>query len=165
MYLGFVYWLHKLHKDMLVLIVLPKNIIILGHEKLWKECPMLSASNYGNYDRWGSHGLMVRVGLTIQRLRVRVSGQQELYVGGVNVQRSLHLQCHDWGALEQVTKPPTAPRVLQHKWLPTAPGVFSLQYVCSLDRLNAEQKFWLWITILGRMSRHFVTLHPSVTIA
>ncbi len=30
------------------------------------------------------------------------------------------------GALEQGTKPPTAPWVPQHKWLPTAPGVCSL---------------------------------------
>ncbi len=29
------------------------------------------------------------------------------------------------GALEQGTKPPTAPRALQHKWLPTALGVCS----------------------------------------
>ncbi len=32
---------------------------------------------------------------------------------------------HDWGALEQGTEPPTAPRAPQHKWLPTAPGVCS----------------------------------------
>ncbi len=32
-------------------------------------------------------------------------------MGGVNVQRSLHPQYHDWGeTLEQGTEPPTAPR-------------------------------------------------------
>ncbi len=36
-----------------------------------------------------------------------------------------HLHYHDWGALEQSTEPSTAPRVPQHKWLPTAPGVCS----------------------------------------
>ncbi len=69
--------------------------------------------------RWlyfrGSHGLMDR------ESQVR----QELLVGGVNNQHSLHLQCHDWGeTLAQGTKPPTAPRAPQH-WLPTAPGVCS----------------------------------------
>ncbi len=43
----------------------------------------------------------------------------------MNVQRSLLLQYHDWGVLEQGTEPPTAPRAPQHKWLPTAPGVCS----------------------------------------
>ncbi len=27
--------------------------------------------------------------------------------------------------------------------------------VCTLDGLNAEHKFRVWVTILGRMSRHF----------
>ncbi len=43
----------------------------------------------------------------------------------MNVQRSLHPQYHDLGALKQGTESPTAPRALQHKWLPTAPGVCS----------------------------------------
>ncbi len=73
----------------------------------------------------------------------------------MNVQRSLHPQYHDWGALEQGPEPPTAPRVLQHKRLPTAPGVCSLRCVFTLDGLNAEHKFWVWVTILGCMSRHF----------
>ncbi len=42
---------------------------------------------------------------------------------------------HDWGALEQGTEPPTAPRAPQHKWLPTAPGVCSLLCVCTLGGL------------------------------
>ncbi len=33
---------------------------------------------------------------------------------------SLHLQNHNWGALEQGNKPPNDPRAPQHKWLPTA---------------------------------------------
>ncbi len=75
---------------------------------------------------WGSRCLMVkRLGLVIERLWVRVLGRQELSVGGVNVQRSLHPQYHDWGA-------PTAPRVLQHKWLPTAPGLCVHCCVCAL---------------------------------
>ncbi len=44
-------------------------------------------------------------------------------------------QCHDWGALEQGTEPPTAPRASQHKWLPTAVcvhGVCVCVCVCSL---------------------------------
>ncbi len=49
--------------------------------------------------------------------------------------------------------PPQAP---QHKWLPTAPGVCSLLCVCTLNRLNAEHKFRVWVLdILGRMSLHF----------
>ncbi len=43
----------------------------------------------------------------------------------MNVQRSLHPQYHNWGAVGQGTEPPTAPRVPQHNWLPTAPGVCS----------------------------------------
>ncbi len=62
--------------------------------------------------------------------------RQELSVGGVNNKHSLHLQYHDRGEnLEQGTEPPTAPRVLQH-WLPTAPGVYTL---------NAEHKFHCWL--------------------
>ncbi len=44
-------------------------------------------------------------------------GPAGIVAGGVNIQRSLHLQYHDWGALEQDTEPPTVPRV------PTALGV------------------------------------------
>ncbi len=89
-----------------------------------KPCWTLQAN------RAGSRGLMVkRVGLVIQRLWVRVSGPAGIVVGGVNVQLSLLLQYHDWGALEQGTEPTTAPRALEYKWLPTAPGVCS-QCVC-----------------------------------
>ncbi len=55
-----------------------------------------------------------------------VSGPAGIVGGGVNVQRSL--STHNT-TLEQGTEPPTAPRVPQHKCLPTAPGVFS-QCVC-----------------------------------
>ncbi len=51
--------------------------------------------------------------------------------GGVNVQRSLHLKYHDWGALEQDTEPPTAPpRPPQHE-LPTAVCVCVCVCVCA----------------------------------
>ncbi len=33
--------------------------------------------------------------------------------------------------------------------------VCSLLCVCTLDGSNAEHKFWVWVTILGRMSLHF----------
>ncbi len=33
--------------------------------------------------------------------------------------------------------------------------VCSLLCVCNLDGINAEHKFRVWVTILGRMSRHF----------
>ncbi len=82
---------------------------------------------------------------------------------GVNNQCSLYPQYHDWGEIfKQGTKPPTALRVPQH-WLPTAPGVCSrCVHVCSLlcvcvhlDVLNAEYKFWVWVTIFGHTSLHF----------
>ncbi len=65
-------------------------------------------------------------------------------------------------ALEKGTEPPTAPQAQQHKWLPTAPGVCSLlcvcvcslMCVCTLDGINAEHEFSVWVTILGRMSHH-----------
>ncbi len=33
--------------------------------------------------------------------------------------------------------------------------VCSLLCVCTSDGLNAEHRFWVWVTILGRMSLHF----------
>ncbi len=53
----------------------------------------------------------------------------------------------------------------------TAPGVCSLLQVCvhcsrcvstavcvcTLDGLIVEHKFWVWVTILSHMSRHFIT--------
>ncbi len=102
---------------------------------------------------------MVRVGLVIQRLRVQVSGPAGIVGGGSECTALSPPQYHDWGALEQGTEPPTAPRAPQHKWLPTAPGVCSRCVcvhccVCALG-LNAEHEFRVWVTILGRMSRHF----------
>ncbi len=32
----------------------------------------------------------------------------------------------------------------------------SLLCVCTMDGLNAEHTFWVWVTILGRMSCHFI---------
>ncbi len=55
----------------------------------------------------------------------------------MNVQRSLHPQYHNWGALEQDTEPPTALRAPLHEWLPTAPGVCS-RCVCRLQSTNSE---------------------------
>ncbi len=47
-------------------------------------------------------------------------------------------------------------------WLPTAPGVcsrcvcvFTAVCVCTLDGINAEHKFRVWVTILGHMSLHY----------
>ncbi len=86
----------------------------------------------------------------------------------VNVQRSLHPQYQDWGALEQVTEPSTAPRrrSINNCPLPRVcvhgVCVCSLLCVCvhccvcaHLDGLNAEHKFRVWVTILGHISRHF----------
>ncbi len=74
---------------------------------------------------------------------------------------TLHLQYHDWDALEQGTEPPIAPRVLE-QWLPSAPDVCS-QCVCSLltavcvhlDGLNAEHQFRVWVTILDNTSHYY----------
>ncbi len=62
--------------------------------------------------------------------------------------------------MQLILQPYGAP---QHKWLPTAPGVCvcSLLCVCTLDGLNVEHKFRVWVTILGCMSRHFA-LHLSI---
>ncbi len=48
----------------------------------------------------------------------------------------------------------------QHKWLPSPPGVCSLLCVYTLDGLNAEHEFQVWVTILGRMSLHFDVYRP-----
>ncbi len=37
--------------------------------------------------------------------------------------------------------------------------VCSLLCMCTLDGLNAEHKFRVWVTILGHMSRHFFNLN------
>ncbi len=85
--------------------------------------------------------------------------------GGVNVQRSLHPQYHDWGALEQGTEPPTAPRAPQHKWLPTAPGVCSwcvFTAVCvhlGWDKCRAQipsigHHSWPYVTSLSHLLQH-----------
>ncbi len=66
--------------------------------------------------------------------------RQELLVGGVNNERSLHLQYHDCSeTFEQGTEPPTAPRAPQH-FMPTAPGV-----CVHLDGLNAENTLYFWL--------------------
>ncbi len=55
----------------------------------------------------GIHGLMVRVGLIIERLRVSV--RQGLSVGGVNVKRSLQLQYLDEVPLSKAPNPQLLP--------------------------------------------------------
>ncbi len=67
----------------------------------------------------------------------------------MNVKRSLHLNTMTEVPL---SKPPNP------QLLPGLPGcvfmvcVFSLMCVCTLYVLNAEHKFWVWVTILCRMS-------------
>ncbi len=80
-------------------------------------------------------------------------------MGIVNEQHSLHLQYHDWGALEQGTEPPIAPRALE-QWLPTAPGACSLlTAVCvHLDGLNEEDQFRVWVTILDNTSHYIIII-------
>ncbi len=94
------------------------------------------------------------VGLVTRGCGFKSRVRQELSVGVVNNERSLHLLYHDWGeTLEQGTEPPTAPRPPQH-WQPTAPGVCSrcvcVHYcVCMhLDGINAEHKFQVWVATL-----------------
>ncbi len=38
-------------------------------------------------------------------------------------------------------------------------GVCSLLCVCTLDGLNAEHEFRVWVTVLGRMSHHLKCFH------
>ncbi len=54
-------------------------------------------------------------------------------------------------SLRNAARHQTAPRVPQHKWLPTAPGVCS-QCVCALGWVNTEHEFWVWVNIFGCMS-------------
>ncbi len=63
---------------------------------------------------WASRGLMVRESdLQSKGCRFESQVRQGLKVGIVNERHSLHLQYHDWGALEQGTEPPIAPRALE----------------------------------------------------
>ncbi len=81
---------------------------------------------------------------------------------GVNNQRSLPpsipwLRWDPWARHRTPNCSPGAAAI----WLPTAPGVFTVcvcvHGVCvHLDGLNAEHKFWVWVTILGHMSLHFI---------
>ncbi len=76
-------------------------------------------------------------------------------MGGSECTEALfHPQYHDKVPLSKAPNP-------QHKWLPNALGVCSqcvcsLLCVCTLDGINAEHKFQVWVTILGRMPRHFL---------
>ncbi len=73
-------------------------------------------------------------------------------------------------ALSKPPNPQLLPGRRSIKWLPTAPGVCSqrvcvcvcsLLCVCTLDVLNAEHKFRVWVTILGRMS-HYLYKHTGL---
>ncbi len=83
------------------------------------------------YQLW--HICSMSVKLKLQKPRERKSCWPELISVCRTIKNSeitstlyLHPQYHDWGALEQGIEPPTAPRALKQKWLPTAPGVFTL---------------------------------------
>ncbi len=84
----------------------------------------------------------------------------------VNVQHSLH----DWGALEQGTEPPTAPRATQHKWMPTAPGVCSrcvftavcvhFEWVnCRAQILSMGHHTWPYVTSLSLFYFYWARTH------
>ncbi len=66
----------------------------------------------------------------------RCQGRFSLSVAWTMMSSIWHMQ--GWQAGRIWTKPPTAPRALQHKWLPTAPGVCSLLCVCTLDGLKCR---------------------------
>ncbi len=72
----------------------------------------------------GSRGLMVESWTPNRKVVSSSLGPAGIVGGGSECPvLSLHLQYHDWGALEQGTEPPTAPRAPQCKWLPTVHGV------------------------------------------
>ncbi len=87
----------------------------------------------------------------------------------MNEQHSLYLQYHDWGALEQGTEPPIAPRALE-QWLPTAPGVCSQCVftthccVCALGWVNCRAP----ISSMGHHTWQYITyifcysIYPSI---
>ncbi len=112
----------------------------------------------------GSHGQMLESRIHNRKVVSSSLGPAGIVGGGSECPALVEIS--RGGAVEQGTKPPTAPWAPQHRWLPTSPGVcslcvcvcvcvYSLLCVCTLDRLNAEHKFRVWVTILGRMSRHF----------
>ncbi len=80
----------------------------------------------------------------------------------MNVQRSLLPQYHDEVPL---CKAPNPPQLLPgRRSINGSPllrvcvhgvCVFTAVCVCTLDGLIAEHKFRVWVTILGRMPRHF----------
>ncbi len=71
----------------------------------------------------------------------------------MNVQRSL-------STLNTTTEVPLSKA--PNPQLPTAPGVCSLLCVCTLDGLNAEHKFQVWVTILGHVT--FTSLKHMIMI-
>ncbi len=83
--------------------------------------------------------------------------------GGVNVQRFLHPQHHNLGVLEQGTKPPTAPRAPQHKWLPTAPDVCS-QCVCVFTAVCVHFVLVKCRAQIRSMGNQFRVCHVTFTV-
>ncbi len=91
--------------------------------------------------------------------------------GGSECTALSHLQYHDWGAIEQGTESPTAPRAPQHKWLPTALSCSRLCVcvhccVCALwwDKCRAQipsmgHHTWSYVMSLSlsQRSAHHVT--------
>ncbi len=105
----------------------------------------------------GSRGLLDRVGLVTQRLRVRVSGPAGIVGGGVYVQRSLSTLNTEMRCLSKAPNPQLLPRRLS--WLPSDYLCFFSSHCCvcaHLNGLNEEHKFRLWVTIIGHTSPPFL---------
>ncbi len=93
---------------------------------------------------------MVKKFIIIERLRVRVSVRQGLAVGGVNVQRSLHLQYHDEVPLSKAPNPQLFPGRRRINGCPLL-RVCVHCCVCALG-WNTEHEFRACVTMLGCMS-------------
>ncbi len=101
------------------------------------------------------------VGLITQRLRVPVSGQAGIVAGGS--------ECSTLSTLNTMTEVRPLSKAPNPQLLPGRHSIgcpllrvcvrgvcmFTAVCVCTLDGLNAEHKFRVWVTILGHMSRHF----------
>ncbi len=107
----------------------------------------LSIPTLGDIWYWGSRGLMVT--------------ELDSLSKGCEFESRAGRICK-WGEwMYRALSPPSIPRLRcpwarhrtpQHKWLPTAPGVFTAVCVY-FGWVNAEHKFHVWVTILGCMSR------------
>ncbi len=97
---------------------------------------------------------MVRVGLLIKRFRVQVSGRQELYSALYTLNTKTEVP------LSKSPNPQLLPGLRRINGCPLLRVcVFTVCVVTAVcvhfGWVNAEHKFWVWVTILGRMSRHF----------